>query len=84
MKFSPEETWLLITGAAAAILALWGLFKLIDDAVEGWRAGQQYKRIRRIALRQNINAIIIQLCDQEDPLLDRALQDSIIEYRVLC
>jgi hypothetical protein len=83
MSFSPEQTWLLIIGAIAAILAFNGLVGIIDGAVKGWRQAQEYKRWRRLQLRNNINQLIVELCEEDDRSLDRALQDSIIEYRVL-
>lgn len=86
MHLSPGESWLLLVAIALAVVAVVGIMGIIDDGLDYWRNERQARAQRRLALRENINALIVELSEDDDdsPLLDRALQDSIVEYRVLC
>lgn len=83
MRLSPTETWLLLLAAGLSIFAINGIVSFIDEAVQGWRTERELRRTRRLALRKNINELITMLAEEDDPSLDRALQDSLVEYRVL-
>lgn len=83
MRLSPTETWTLILAAVLTIIAFRGIVSIIDEARQERRNEQEARRTRRLALRRNINWLIVELTERNDPGLDRALQDSIVEYRVL-
>ena len=78
----------VIAGLVLMWILVYWIISGIDDIVDGIYRAKQDREQYRLVLRKNMNGLIEQLSHEDNPItvqmLDRALQDNIVKYRVYC